>query len=154
MWWQTEGTSEMSVKIPCGLSHSAFTANIKQSPLKSAAVKGGATGEAVEGFQKGTMASRKEQEEMLELLDSARYSHKNHRKSCEATMVQKSHRTGMVSESGHKTAICPQFTKCMKFLQIKVLHLQIGTPVFGSGAPSKFWVTEIKEYAYFSFPDY
>lgn len=64
---------------------------------------------AVEGFQMGTMASRKEWEEILKLLRSTRYSHtrilEKGDSSCEVTMVQNSHKESMVSEMDHKTRI-------------------------------------------------
>lgn len=66
---------------------------------------------------------------MLELLDSTRYSHtriieKGH-SSYEVTMVQTSHRMGMVSESGHKTRIYLQCINTGNFFKIKVC-LQMG----------------------------
>lgn len=65
--------------------------------------------EAGEGFKKGRMDSRKELEERLELLDSARHSFtkilEKGRSSCEETMAQTSQRMGTFL----KVAISLQF---------------------------------------------
>lgn len=83
--------------------------------------------EAVEGFPKGRMPPRKEEEEMLELLDSARHSYtkileKEH-PSCEVTMAKTSHRIGMFLQVNIRIQFNLSVPNAGNFFKIKELCL-------------------------------